>query len=219
MCSTHDVLYSRFVSLGLTSYCMAYHVLAIATGMYVCITLCSHCSVATVCVHTCRDIVWFTGCTHQSIHPQYCLSVVFNLMRQFHKENPALQMKILIHFLKAADIAHAIGGHNVLFIKGPINDYKEEAVQLKHICKSLMLMIDNSISDPAIIEDVKTFSRNTTENVLAFIKDMEESPAAQHYSYITSSIYKIQLVLNVLQFTDASVKSVQSKLMSLLKPV
>ena len=133
-------------------------------------------------------------------------------MRQFHKDNPTLQMKIIIHFLKAADVAHATDGNNVLFIEGPINDYKEEVIQLKHICKHLMLIINNSVSDPAIIEDVKTFSRNTVTNTLAFIKGVEESPTTQHHSYITRSLYKVKLVLDVLQFIDDSVKPVQSKL-------
>ena len=140
-------------------------------------------------------------------------------MRQFHEENLSLHMKIIIHFLKAADIAHVTDGHNVLFIEGPINDYKEEAIQIKYVCKNLMLMINSSISDPVILEDVKTFSTNMITNVLAFIKSIEESPALRHYSHITSSVYKIQLVLDVLQLTDDSVKAVQSKLVSLLTSV
>ena len=41
-------------------------------------------------------------------------------------------MKIIFHFLKTADITSVTSGHNVLFIEGPISDYKEEAIQVKH---------------------------------------------------------------------------------------
>lgn len=136
-------------------------------------------------------------------------------MRQFHEKNSALQMKVIIHFLEAADVAHATGGNNVLFIEGPINDYKEEAIQLKHICKHLMLLINNSVSDPAIMEDVKSFSKNAITNTVIFIKGVKESPATQHHSYITSSLYKVKLVLDVLRFIDDSVKPVESKLADL----
>ena len=149
------------------------------------------------------------------MHPQYCLDVVFNSMRQLYEENLSLQVKIILHFLKAVDIISVTGGHNILFIEGPINDYKEEAVQIKNICKNLMLMINSSIIDPVIIKDVKMFTTDMITNVLAFIKCIEESPAAQHYSHIINSVYKIQLALDVLQLIDDSVKPVQSKLISL----
>ena len=149
------------------------------------------------------------------MHPQYCLDVVFNAMRQLYEDNPSLQVKILLHFLKTADIANVTGGHNILFIEGPINDYKEEATQIKHVCKNLMLMIDKSITDHIITDDVKMFSANVITDVLAFMKCIEESPAVQHYSHIINNIYKIQLVLNVLQLIDDSVKPVQSRLITL----
>ena len=190
-----------------------------SVSVHVCVCACLQgvCVYVCICVCTIACIVLydFTGYNHQGIHPQYCLDVVFNLLRQLHKENPSLQVKIILHFLKAADIANAAGGHNILFIEGPINDYKEEAVQIKHVCKNLMLMINSSITDPVIVKDVKIFTTNMITNVLAFIKCIEESPAVQHYSHIINTVYKIQLVLGVLQSIDDFVKSVQSKLVSL----
>ena len=55
----------------------------------------------------------------QSIHPQYCLDVVFNIMERLHKE-------IIFHFLKTTDITSVTSGHNVLFIEGPINIIKKK---------------------------------------------------------------------------------------------
>ena len=149
------------------------------------------------------------------MHPQYCLDAVFNSMRQLYEDNPSLQVKTLLHFLKTADIANVTGNHNILFIEGPINDYKEEAIQIKHVCKNLMLMIKKPITDPIITDDVKMFSANVITNVLAFIKCIEQSLAAQHYSHIINNIHKIQLVLDVLQLIDDSVKPVHSKLIAL----
>ena len=51
-------------------------------------------------------------------------------MEQLHKENISLCMKIIFHFLKTTGITSVTSGHNVLFIEGPINDYKEEAIQV-----------------------------------------------------------------------------------------
>jgi len=62
-----------------------------------------------------------------------------------------------------------------LFIEGPISDYKE-AVQVKNVSKNLMLMINNSISDPVVLEDLKAFSAKMGTNTLAFIKCIEELP-------------------------------------------
>ena len=58
-----------------------------------------------------------------------------------------------------------------------------------------------------------------TTDTMAFIKSIEESPAMQHYGHITSSIHKIQLVLDVLQLIDDSVKPLQLKLVPLFTPV
>ena len=136
-----------------------------------------------------------------------------------YKDNPSLYIKILLHFLKAADVAYVTVAHNILFIEGPINDYKEEAILIEHVCKNMALIITNLMSDPTITVDVKTFSSNMITDILAFIKSIEESLAMQHYSHITSSIHKIQLVLDVLQLIDDSVKPLQLKLVSLFTPV
>ena len=158
----------------------------------------------------------FTGHNHQSMHPQYCLDAVFSLMRQLHKEDLALHIKIILHFLKIADITNVTGSHNILFIEGPINDYKEEAVQVKNVSKNLMLMINNSISDPVVLEDLKAFSANMVTNTLAFIKCIEELPTVRHHSHIINNVYKIQLVLDVLQLIDDSVNPVQISLLRAL---
>ena len=52
-------------------------------------------------------------------------------------------------------------------------------------------------------------------DILAFIKCtyIEELSTDQHHSHIINSIYKIQLLLDVLQLID---KSIQSKVVSLL---
>ena len=153
------------------------------------------------------------------MHPQYCLDVIFDMIKQLHKYNPSLYTKILLHLLKAADIAYVTVACNILFVEGPVNDYKEEAILIKHVCKNMALIINNLINDPTITADVKTFSSNMITDTLAFIKSIEESPAMQHYSHITSSIHKIQLVLDVLQLIDDSVKPLQLKLVSLFTPV
>ena len=70
------------------------------------------------------------------MHPQYCLDVIFDMTKQLHKYNPSLYMKILLHLLKATDIAYVTVAHNIFFIEGPINDYKEEAMQIKHVLKT-----------------------------------------------------------------------------------
>ena len=154
----------------------------------------------------------FPGCNHQSMHPQYCLDVVFSLMRQLYYDNLSMQIKVILHFLKVADIVNIADDHNILFIEGPINDYKEEAVQLKCVCRNLMLIISNSITDPLIIKGVKIFATNMITDILEFIKYVTESSTVQHHSHIINSVYKIQLVLDVLQLIDDSIKSIQSKL-------
>ena len=149
------------------------------------------------------------------MHPQYCLDVVFNLMRQLHGENLSMHIKVILHFLKVADIANITDGCNILFIEGPINDYKEEAVQLKCVCRNLMLTISHSITDAMIMKDVNIFATNMITDVSEFIKCISESSTVQHHSHIINSVYKIKLVLDVLQLIDDSVKSVQSRLASL----
>ena len=66
------------------------------------------------------------------------------------------------------------------------------------------------------MEEVKRFITDVITNTLTFIKSVEESPAVIHNSHIVSNVYKIQLVLDVVQLIDDSVKPVQSKLVSLL---
>ena len=88
---------------------------------------------------------------------------------------------------------------------------------MKNVSKNLMLMINNSISDPVVLEDLKAFSASMITNTLAFIKCIGELPTVRHHSHIINNVYKIQLVLDVLQLIDDSVNPVQSKLVSLLR--
>ena len=67
------------------------------------------------------------------MHPQYCLDVIFDMMKHLYKDNPSLYIKMLLHLLKAADIVYVTVAHNILFIEGPINDYKEEAILIEHV--------------------------------------------------------------------------------------
>ena len=139
--------------------------------MCVCVCMCVFmCMRASDCIQT---VVCFT-CNHQSMHPQYCLDVIFDMIKQLHKYNPSLYTKILLHLLKAADIAYVTVACNILFVEGPVNDYKEEAILIKHVCKNMALIINNLINDPTITVDVKTFSSNMITDTLAFI---EYSPA------------------------------------------
>ena len=80
-----------------------------------------------ICMHIAIIAIPYdlTGYRLQSIHPQYCLDVVFNIMKQLHKENISPCMKIIFHFLKTANITSVTSGRNVLFIERPINDYKK----------------------------------------------------------------------------------------------
>jgi len=148
----------------------------------------------------------------QSSEHASTVDAVFNLMRQLYDDNLSMQIKVILHFLKVADIVNIADDHNILFIEGPINDYKEEAVQLKCVCRNLMLIISNSIIDPLIIKDVKIFATNMITDILKFIKYITESSIVQHHTHIINSVYKIQLVLDVLQLINDSIKSVQSKL-------
>jgi len=61
-------------------------------------------------------------------------------------------IKIILHFLKTADITNFTGSHNILFIEGPINDYKEEAVQVKNASKNYILFYHmKKIDNPLVV--------------------------------------------------------------------
>ena len=68
-------------------------------------------------------------------------------MKYLYKDNPSLCMKMLLHPLKAADIAYVTVAHNILFIEGPVNDYNEEAILIEHGCKNMALIINKLMSD------------------------------------------------------------------------
>ena len=57
------------------------------------------------------------------------------------------------------------------------------------------------------MEEVKRFITDVITNTLTFIKSVEESPAVIHNSHIVSNVYKIQLVLDVVQLIDGAIMS------------
>jgi len=153
-----------------------------------------------------------------NIHPQYCLSLVFSLTRGLHRENCSVHQKIIFHFLLTtlnSAIQTSSSQSNILFIEGPINDYKEEVILVHHACKALKLIIDDSSVDPLMSAELKTFSSNVTSCAVKLLQLCSPPVTIPHNSYYVVALHHLQSILDVLQLVDDTVEPVTTQIASL----
>jgi len=153
------------------------------------------------------------------MHSQYCLNLVFSLTRRLHGGKCSVHQKIVFNFLTAT-VSNAIetsnSQSNILFIEGPINDYKEEVILVRHSCRALKLIVDDSNDDSTALAELKTFCSNMVACATKLIQLCSPPVIIQHNSYFIVALYNMQLVLHVLQLVDDTVEPVITKIVSFL---
>ena len=153
------------------------------------------------------------------MHSQYCLSLVFNLTRRLHGGNCSVHQKIVFQYLNATAsnaVETSDSQGNILFIEGPINDYKEEVILVRHACKALKLIVDNSSDDTKVLAELKTFSSNMIACATKLIQLCSPPVVIRYNSYFVVALHNMQLILNILQLVDGTVDPVITKIASLL---
>jgi len=153
------------------------------------------------------------------MHSQYCLSLVFDLPRRLHGGNCSVHQKIVFQYLNTTTsnaIETSASQSNILFIEGPINDYKEEVILVHYACRALKLIADDSSDNTIVLAELKTFSSNMIAFATKLIQLCSPPVVIQYNSYFVVALHNMQLVLNILQLVDDTVEPVITNIASLL---